>query len=69
MVNLEVTLETMEAREIHGLWGRSSDRTVSKDIPRLSGEFYQAAGKKAGEVLPFYVLSRNYDPRTGRLTF
>ena len=23
------------------------------------------AGKKAGEVLPFYVLSRNYDPRTG----
>lgn len=65
MANLEVTLETMEAREIHGLWVKSGDRTVSKDIPRLSGEFYQAAGKKAGEVLPFYVLSRNYDPRTG----
>lgn len=64
MANLTVTLETMEAQEIHGVWGKSSDRTVSKDIPRLSAEYYQAVGKKEGEVLPFYVLSRNYDPRT-----
>ena len=28
MPNLTVTLETVEAQEIHGVWGKSSDRTV-----------------------------------------
>ena len=59
MANLTVTLETVEAQEIHGVWGKSSDRTVSKDIPRLSAEYYRAIGKKEGEVLPFYLSLRH----------
>lgn len=58
MPNLTVTLETVEAQEIHGVWGKSSDRTVSKDIPRLSAEYYRAVGKKRGRSCPFMSSPR-----------
>lgn len=34
------------------------------DFPQLSGKYYRAVGKRDGEVLPFFVLSRDYDEGT-----
>ncbi|MDL2327050.1 GyrI-like domain-containing protein [Ruminococcaceae bacterium OttesenSCG-928-A11] len=59
-------LEKPEAVRVCGLGGASSDRRQNVDIPELSLRFYDTAGKKKGSVLPFYVVSRDYAPETGR---
>jgi predicted transcriptional regulator YdeE len=57
-------IEMKEDRPIYGCGKKSNDRTQAKDIPALSKTYYEAVGKAAGEVLPFYVISQDYDERT-----
>lgn len=63
---IEVTISTQPEQTIYGVWGESSDKTVAKDIPTLSKKSYTIIGKPSGSILPFYVLSRNYDKATGQ---
>lgn len=49
---------------LYGLWTETSDRMIGKDIPVLSKRFYAILGAKPTEVLPFYVLSKAYDPQS-----
>lgn len=65
MSKLQVeVIEKTEDKSIFGLWMNSNDRSVSKDIPVLSGKYYEIAGKKESEVFPFYVLSKDYNVQT-----
>lgn len=63
---LNVTVITQPAKEIYGIWGQSSDKTVSKDITALSKKYYDVVNQKSGNVLPFYVVSKGYDEGTGQ---
>lgn len=36
MANLEVRIESLEERTVYGLWKKSNDRTIKKDIDSLS---------------------------------
>lgn len=36
MVNLNVDIEYIELQKIYGIWQKSNDKTVSKDIKTLS---------------------------------
>lgn len=53
---------------LYGLRQPSHDRTQARDIPALSRRFYAVCGGKAGEVLPFYVVSRDYRQSSGAFT-
>lgn len=65
MAKLTVTLiQHQEEKQLYGLWHKSSDKTQSKDIPEVSKKYYEVLHKKPGMVLPFYVLSKNYDETT-----
>lgn len=64
MAKLDVQMIKLEETAIYGLWMQSNDRTVAKDIERLSKQFYDVIEKQAGTVLPYFVLSRNYDEET-----
>lgn len=63
---MEVAILTQPQQIIYGLWGKSSDKTISKDIPSLSKKYYEAIGKTPENVLPFFVLSKDYDKRNGQ---
>lgn len=65
MSDRNVAVREMGERRICGLETASSDRSVSVDIPRLSAEYHAVSGTREGGVLPFYVLSRDYEPRGG----
>lgn len=62
---MEVLVTALPSKLIYGLWANSSDKTISKDIPALSERFYNAVGKTPESVLPFFVLSNNYDETSG----
>lgn len=64
MGRTDVEMRETEGRTIYGLWKKSNDKTVSKDIDFLSREYYEAVSGQEGTVLPFIVLSRNYDERS-----
>lgn len=57
---------TQPQQQLYGLWQKSSDKTIAKDIPALSKKYYEVVGKPAGSVLPFFVLSQNYREATGQ---
>lgn len=59
------TVDQVEKTEqrLYGLWKKSNDRTVSKDIKALS-EAYRVAVAQVDTVLPFFVLSQNYNAQT-----
>ena len=61
MASLEVNVVQMEEETIHGLWRKSNDRTISKDIKALSEKYHAAVSLPMGKVFPYFVLSRNYD--------
>ena len=63
---MEVLITTQPSKFIYGLWMSSSDKTISKDIPKLSNRYYDAIGKMPESVLPFYVLSKDYDETGGQ---
>ncbi|ADZ83225.1 GyrI-like domain-containing protein [Cellulosilyticum sp. ST5] len=64
MANLEVNVEYIEQQTIYGLWQKSNDKTISKDIKSLSQKYHMAVSVPEGEVLPYFVLSRNYDEQS-----
>ena len=61
----DITIINRPQREIYGLWEKSNDKTIAKDIPALSRLFYDTVEQNTGSVLPFYVLSKNYDKTSG----
>lgn len=60
-----VQVEERGERIVHGLWTSSSDRTISSDIASLSKAYHATVGLPEGDVLPYVVLSRNYDEGAG----
>jgi len=57
-------IEQKEDKIVCGLNKHSNDKTQTKDIPHLSKRYYEAVSKNSGEVLPFFVISRNYNINT-----
>jgi len=57
-------IEIEENIPVYGLSQKSNDKTQAKDIPALAKKYYEAAGKNSGEVIPFYVISKDYDKIT-----
>ncbi len=49
----------------YGLWGKANDQTISKDISSLAAAYHKITRTKKGEVLPFIVLTRNYNAQSG----
>jgi len=60
----KINVEIIEASElkIYGFSEKSNDKTVSKDINRLSAKYHSIIGKKT--VIPYFVLSKNYNEKT-----
>lgn len=65
MAAIEVRLEQRDEITLYGVWGKTNDKTTTKDIPHLSSKFHKMTGTKDGTILPFFVLSKNYDANTG----
>ncbi len=61
MGRLSVDIMELEEMTLYGLWKGSNDKTVSSDIDFMSKEYHEAVGRRDGEILPYFVLSRNYD--------
>ena len=57
-------VESKEDKTVSGLRQKSNDKTQAKDIPALSKKYYEAVGKKSGEVIPFFVITKDYDEST-----
>ena len=57
-------IEIEEDIPVYGLSQKSNDKTQAKDIPALAKKYYEAAGKNGGEVIPFFVISKDYDTTT-----
>ena len=57
-------IELREDKSVFGLCKQSNDKTQTKDIPNLSKEYYDVVSKNSGDVIPFFVISRNYDINT-----
>ncbi|MCL1803934.1 MAG: GyrI-like domain-containing protein [Eubacteriaceae bacterium] len=49
---------------VFGLLQKSNDRTQAKDIPAISKKYYETVGKESGEVIPFIVISKDYNAST-----
>lgn len=62
-LNVEL-LEKDKDENLCGLWKKSNDKSISKDIPDVSQKYYHLMNKKSGEVLPFFVLSKDYNENT-----
>jgi len=65
MGKLDFTIiENSEDELIYGLRQKSNDKTQSKDIPALSNKYYKAVHKGSGDVIPFFVVSKDYNEST-----
>lgn len=64
MAALDIQIVNKEFQTIYGLWKKSNDKTISADIAELSKRYHGAVAVPEGEVLPYFVLSRNYDERS-----
>ncbi len=64
-MSLEVSILTQPQQIVYGLWGESSDKTISKDISSLSKKYYRAVESVPQSVLPFFVISKDYDKNSG----
>lgn len=68
MKKFVVKLIEQEERRLYGLSQPSGDRRQQRDIPALSERFCRSVGAAPGTVLPFYVLSKDYDADNGTFT-
>jgi len=59
-----VIIENKEDIPVFGLCQKSNDRTQAKDIPAISKRYYEAVSKASGEVIPFFVVSKDYNEST-----
>ena len=57
-------VEYNEDTPVLGLCQKSNDKTQSKDIPAISKKYYETVSKKSGEVIPFFVISKDYNEST-----
>lgn len=64
MATLEVNIEYIQQQIIYGLWCKSNDKTIHKDIKSLSKKYHTAVSMQVGKVLPYFVLSRNYNKQS-----
>ena len=64
MSSLEVNIEYIEQQTIYGIWHKSNDKTISKDIKALSKQYHAVVSMPEGKVLPYFVLSRNYNEQS-----
>lgn len=60
----EVTCVQLPQQSLYGLHQPSNDRTQARDIPRLSAMLEA----KAGDILPLYVVSKDYKADNGDFT-
>lgn len=60
-----VEIVTLGEQAIWGIGRQSGDQTISADIHALSAAYHSQTSVSRGSVLPFFVLSRNYDGRNG----
>ena len=67
MSSLEVNIEYIEQQTIYGIWHKSNDKTISKDIKALSKQYHAVVSMPEGKVLPYFVLSRNYNEQAAIL--
>jgi predicted transcriptional regulator YdeE len=63
---INITIITQPQQVVYGLWGKSSDKTLPKDIPALSKKYYDTVGKPSGSILPFFVISKDYNEATSK---
>ena len=56
--------ENHEDISVFGLSQKSNDRTQKKDIPAISKRYFGVVGKESGEVIPFFVVSKDYHEST-----
>lgn len=59
---MNVEIIQIEEKTVYGLWMKSSDKTISKDIKTLSKKYREVSGKS--ETVPFFVLARDYSEET-----
>lgn len=64
-MSIEVTTVMQQQQEIYGVWGRSSDKSVARNIPALSKKYYELAELPSGGAIPFFVVSKDYNEATG----
>jgi hypothetical protein len=57
-------VEIIENLHIYGLSKKSSDRVQAGDIQTLANKYHEIINKNSGEVIPFFVLSKDYNERT-----
>ena len=57
---IEVNKDTL----VYVVGQKSNDRTQAKDISALARKYHEAVGKNSGEVVPFFVISKDYDENT-----
>ena len=57
-------IESKEERSVFGLFHNANDRTRAKDIPNTTKKYYEAVGKESGEVIPFFVVSKDFNEST-----
>lgn len=60
-----VDLKSFNETMIYGIWMKSNYKHISRDISKLSKEYYEIEKKKKEEVSPFYVLLTNHKENTG----
>ena len=48
MKEFDVELESIDETIIYGIWMKSNDKTISKDIQKLSKEYYEVVSKNQG---------------------
>ncbi|SHM22696.1 hypothetical protein SAMN02746066_01255 [Anaerosporobacter mobilis DSM 15930] len=61
----EITIVQMKKdTTIYGLTLKSSDHRQSKDISKLSTEFYFKSNQESEKTFPFYILSKDYNEST-----
>ena len=57
-------VENNEDKSIFGVYKKSNDKTQAKDISAISKKYYEAIGMRSGEVIPFFVVSKDYNEST-----
>lgn len=64
MASLVVDVIELEEKTIYGIWRKSNDKTISSDIKSISEKYYSVVSLSPGNVLPYFILSRNYDEQS-----
>jgi len=57
-------IDVDEDKVIYGLSKKTNDKVQSKDIPSVSKKYYELANRKSGGVIPFFIVSKDYDEST-----